>query len=240
MVASKIEVISAETIATLRQRASAISQPDRRCPAGWSISSVDPAGVLAVFEPLRLKPGFTLRAYQFTSGGNGNGFVWAIPEGSELPHPDRCPRLEDRFLSPPKPPSALDDLMEAVDGDGSAFSYLCTSIAARELAEFGAMWHGVSWGAVRVLGSDPRADRNDSADSSDVPSKDGWSWLSPEPAGWEPTVEMGEESVLVSFLTYTALGEVKISRVSDRFAVGSYVFSSGTEVLASGGSGYIP
>ena len=36
--------------------------------------------------------------------------------------------------------------MQAIDGDGSLRSYFEASILARELAEFGAIWHGISWG----------------------------------------------------------------------------------------------
>ena len=33
--------------------------------------------------------------------------------------------------------------MQAIEGDGSPWSYLSASILSREAEEFGAMWHGV-------------------------------------------------------------------------------------------------
>jgi hypothetical protein len=36
----------------------------------------------------------------------------------------------------------LDDFMDAIEGDGSAWSYLSASLFAREAAELGALWHG--------------------------------------------------------------------------------------------------
>ena len=53
---------------------------------------------------------------------NGNGFVWAMPVDAEFPDPEKCPRLKNVFLEPPKPPAALDDYMDAIDGDFLKFS----------------------------------------------------------------------------------------------------------------------
>jgi hypothetical protein len=55
------------------------------------------------------------------------------------------------FLSPPKPDCAFDDFMEAIEGDKSPLSYLQAAICLHELNEFGAMWHGISWGQDRIL-----------------------------------------------------------------------------------------
>ncbi|OLN21996.1 hypothetical protein BTO30_11730 [Domibacillus antri] len=85
------------------------------------------------------------------SGGNGNGVVWAIPQDRELPPPAESIVLKDRFLSPPKPLFALDDFMKEIDGDHMPMSYLQAAIAFHELHEFGAVWHGVSWGRDTVL-----------------------------------------------------------------------------------------
>jgi hypothetical protein len=125
---------------------------------GWTRSEVDPMRLLAVFTALRGKPGYVLRAYQYRMGGNGNGIVWAIPEGVLFPGPDACTRLAERFLNPPRPPGALDDCMEAIEGDGTPWSYLSASLFAREAAEFGAIWHGCSWSAHAIVGAAPTSD----------------------------------------------------------------------------------
>ena len=95
-----------------------------------------------MFKALRLKAGFALHAYEFRSGGNGNGIIWAVPADAPLLAPEDCPQLEDVFLGPPKPPGAI-PLMQVIEGDGSPWSYLSASILGREAAEFGARWHGL-------------------------------------------------------------------------------------------------
>lgn len=123
---------------------------------GWTKSAVNPNTLLRCFPALRLKNGFVLRAYVYRDGsGNGNGVVWAMPANTCFPEPERCPRVEDAWLAPPKPPGALENYMAAVEGDGAPWSYLSASILARELREFGALWHGCSWSTHAILGSDP-------------------------------------------------------------------------------------
>jgi len=117
------QIFCHEEVEKLRRRVAKVAKLPAKVPDGWSISTVDPMAVLAVFTPLCLKPGFVLRAYQYQVCGNGNGFVWAVPADSEFPAPENCPRLRDAFLEPPKPPLALDHVMDAIDGDGSPWSY---------------------------------------------------------------------------------------------------------------------
>lgn len=99
------------------ERARAPAEPDETGsswnePEGWSISACDPNGLLGVFKALRLKAGFALHAYEFRSGGNGNGVIWPVPANAPLLDPEDCPQLEDVFLGPPKPPGAV-PLMQA-------------------------------------------------------------------------------------------------------------------------------
>ena len=124
-----------------------------RCD-GWSVSLIDPTNLLKVFKTLWLKDGFALHGYEFTSGGNGNGVIWAVPFDAPVLKPEECPRPEDVFLEPPKPPGAV-ELMKAIEGDGSPWSYLSASILGREAAEFGAEWHGLSWTEHTILGKPP-------------------------------------------------------------------------------------
>ncbi|MDE2754217.1 MAG: hypothetical protein OXI83_16720, partial [Gemmatimonadota bacterium] len=116
----------------------------------WFTSRYDPNELVGVFATLRLREGFALHAYEYRSGGNGNGIIWAVPAGAPLLAPDDCPRLKDRFLSPPKPPGAV-PLMQVIEGDGSHWSYLSASILWREAAEFGARWHGCQWSDKTIL-----------------------------------------------------------------------------------------
>jgi hypothetical protein len=76
------------------------------------------AGAYKRMQGRRIKDQFVLRAYQFRSGGNGNGIAWAMPVDADFPEPVDCPSQEGVFLEPPKPLADLDSVMDAVDGDG--------------------------------------------------------------------------------------------------------------------------
>jgi hypothetical protein len=229
-------------IQRLRKKASELARPQRNCPKGWSISRVDPMAVVAVFQPLRIKAGYILRAYQYCSGDNGNGFVWAMPEAAKFSEPNACPRLEEAFLEPPKPPDALDDFMNALDGDGSPWSYLCASLLCRELGDFGAMWHGCNWSTHTILGENPWKKETTIRESSvDMPSGSAadWKWLAPEPSEWRPQVYEEGDEVTVTFFTFSGLGREAIHQFNDRFLRGSYTFESERKEIATGPGGYV-
>jgi hypothetical protein len=234
-----LHTFAPDTIKLLRERAREARKLVRTPREGWSKSRVDPMAVLAVFEPLRIKEGFILRAYQFRSGGNGNGVVWALPVEAEFPSPAKCPRLEDKFLSPPKPPAALDDYMDAIGGDGTPWSYLCASILARELAELGAMWHGFSWSTHSVLGADLRLEDPMDEDRPVVDLESGWRWKGPMPKEWDPRVRVDAKVVEVTFFTYSGLGGETIHRHTDTYAPGVYRFKADATLIATGSRGYI-
>jgi hypothetical protein len=176
--------------------------------------------LLAPFTTLWLKPGYILRAYQFIQGGNGNGVVYAMPEGAPFPDPDDCRRDAQRFLRPPVPPDALPDVMAAIDGDGSPWSYLSASVLARELAEFGAMWHGCNWSVQRIL--------------EEIPADSGLTWIEAQPENLRPSVEMSADGVTVTFCAYSVVYAERVTRHVDRYMPGSYTFTSETTVLATG------
>jgi hypothetical protein len=52
--------------------------------AGWTVSNVDPGRALRYFPHLRLKEGWKLLGFEFRSGENGNGVVYAIPACSKV------------------------------------------------------------------------------------------------------------------------------------------------------------
>jgi hypothetical protein len=115
---------SATDMEDLRRKASLQKPNPKECPNGWSKSEIDPMRVLNAFSSLHIKKDFVLRAYQYVSNGNGNGVVWAMPKDSLFPEPDECQKLENTFLECPRPPEALDDIMEVIEGDGSENSYI--------------------------------------------------------------------------------------------------------------------
>ena len=219
----------------LRQRAGKAAKVPRDVPEGWSKAEIDPRAVVKAFKALRLKPGYLLRAYQFHQGGNGNGVVWAMPVDADFPDPDKCPWLTGRFLSPPRPPSALDNFMDAIDGDGTPLSYVSASILMRELHEFGAIWHGSSWGTHYIFGADPWA----GVKPVITDPANAWKWNEPKPGSWRPHVLSGDGLNTVVFFTYTGLEQARITRHTDTFKPGSYAPTTQTATLATGPGGYI-
>jgi hypothetical protein len=221
------------------QKAIDLGQPTHK---GWAKSGADPMKLLPAFAPLRIKEGFVLRAYQFCEGGNGNGIVWAMPANAEFPDPEKCPKVKDRFHEAPKPPAALDDVMEVVQGDDSPWSYLAASLLQRELKEFGAMWHGTNWNTHRVLGENPlKADSGEGRVIVDRPSgkPEEWKWVEREPRQWNPQVRTEKDSVTVTFYTYSGHQKQTIYRHTDTFKRGSYRFKTERKEIAQGPGGFM-
>ena len=203
--------------------------------SGWFRSSVDPEKLLGVFKALRLKEGFGLRAYEFRSGGNGNGVIWAVPVDAPVLEPDECPKLEGVFLGPPKPPGAV-ELMSVIEGDGSPWSYLSASILAREAVEFGAVWHGCSWDDHTILGKPPW-EMAKLAD--DVQPEEMWEWQGAVPDTRLPTYKEQGETKEITLHVYTGLGQQQIYCETDTYQPGSYDLETKVEVVSLGGRGYI-
>ena len=223
----------------LRKQATKAREVTDFVPEEWSKSTVDPMAVLAVFQPLRIKQGCILRAYQFREAADGKGVVWAMPADADFPVPGACARQENVLAGPPKPMAALDEAMEAIEGDGSPISYLCASLLSRELREFGAMLHGCNWSTHTILGQNPLTAGN-ALQLLNSPSgtPDQWKWLTPEPVEWQPHVHENDRAVTVTFFTFSGLGQQTIYRHSDTFQPGIYSFTTQAEEIAKGPRGY--
>ena len=204
----------------------------------WFASAYDANELIGVFDTLRLKAGFTLHAYEYRAGDNGNGIIWAVPADAPLVAPGECSRLEDRFPHPPRPPGAV-PLMQAIEGDGSPWSYLSASILRREAAEFGARWHGCVWSDQTVLSKPPRQ-----ADDQDVSYKarkltgdapiSNWTWHGAVPRTWKPAYADRETTREVVLHIHNPIGGEKIYRATDTYPVGSYDRKIETTVLCTG------
>ena len=114
--------------------------------SSWKIDQNNPNNIVKGYSNIFLKKGFKLVAYLYSEISGGNGIVYALPEEDYVPAPQDCEIQDDEFLNPPRPSSALDSFMEVIDGDRSPLSYLQAAMLYHELCEFGASWHGVSWG----------------------------------------------------------------------------------------------
>jgi hypothetical protein len=201
---------------------------------GWSKSSGNPENIVNGFSQLSIKEGYKLRAYQYKEGGNGNGIVWAIPSKEELPDPRECKRVEDDFLSPPKPEFALNDFMEVMEGDSSPLSYLQASIAYHELHEYGAMWHGISWGRDVVLPVDE--------DIEQLSYQYEWEFKEGEsdPEIVEPHFYYNQEgNPVVVFYTINDIGTVTLNRYEHIFNKENYTLSVYRTCISTAGAGII-
>ena len=253
---STVSTFDLKDVQELRRRASATwtkEVPAEDTPEGWSESPFDVAKIVAAFPPLRIKPTMTLRAYQFLTRDDGNGVVWAMPQSEPLPQPRKCrktglPRhawalgaIPD--LKAPRPPKALDDPMKAIEGDGTPWSYLCASLLARELDEFGAFGHGSNWVAFHILGSDPWSDAHQAAnaypDNAPTGTPADWQWPEPKPVEWRPTVSLDTRSAIVTFYTFCGLGGQRITRHVDTYTLGQYWFDADERTIAAGPRGYV-
>jgi hypothetical protein len=200
---------------------------------GWSVSFIDPTNLLKVFKTLWLKEGFALHGYEFTSGGNGNGVIWAVPCDAPVLEPEECPRLEDVFLEPPKPPGAV-ELMKAIEGDGSPWSYLSASILCREAAEFGAVWHGSSWSEHTILWKPPWEMASLAASPIEV-----WEGGDIARDAWKPAYREQGETKEIVLHSYTRLENEAVYRATDTYQPGSYDLEMDVVRVCLGGPGYI-
>jgi hypothetical protein len=123
----------------------------------WFISTLNPGAALLKLPGLRLKPALRLITYLYrTAEKNGSGVTWAVPEPLST-----TAQLEKALLGicdrthPPQPTGALQDLMEAIEGDRSPASFIVASILRRELHELGALGNSQSWTHHRLIHAPP-------------------------------------------------------------------------------------
>lgn len=205
---------SARKLQRIREKARKFSPLNVR--EGWQKSPISPMEIVKLFSKLRVKEGFELVAYIFRSDIGGNGVVWAVPEGC-FPDVDECERLDDT-LGTPKPHCAISPF-SVVEMDGSPESYLQKSIFVRELLEFGAYWHGLSWTLHEIIDSKP-PDLEWHEDVEDL----------------SPKVVRGEK-VKVEFFTLSEFLGRAVYKHEDVYE--GEMFESDVSVVASGEGGYV-
>jgi hypothetical protein len=192
--------------------------------------------VLAVFKKcLWIKEGYILRAYQRREEGECQGVVWAMPADLGFPEPYECKKDRKHVLQPPRPPAALDDEMEAIEGDGSPWSYLCGSILGREFWTFGRSGVARGWNARTILGENPWQGKRRGIAVGD-PAQ--WRWYMPAPKEWKPQVTDDGGRVTVTFYAHSGHGGNHISRYRDIFRQGSYCHKGRVKDVAVGPGGY--
>ena len=232
--------IASGTANGLRRKAQRAAQLPEDLPQGWSISPVSPQRVLEVFGTLRIKPQFALQAYCYRSGHDGNGVVYAMPAQTPPLPPAQCQDVGDYFFMP-RPPEALEHVMDAIEGDGSPLSYMSASLLYRELCEFGALWHGVTWGACQLLGRAPAQagyNRSRQRAVSNAQSSQ-WTWRHRDREKFPPRVTHTEHGVEVRLHVFNPIGVERIYRETDVFPFGRYTFTTTTLDLAEGSRGRV-
>jgi hypothetical protein len=135
----------------------------------------------------------------------------------------------------------VDDAMEAIEGDGSARSYLAASLLRRQLDEVGALWHGCRWSVPVVLDKNPLKARGPKENETplDWPTagSDPWTWHEQEPSDWSPQVKVEADRVTVTFYTYCGLEKQRIYRHVDTCKPGKYRARVKEKEIATGGNG---
>jgi hypothetical protein len=233
--------LSAVKIKALRDAAAKVATVPADTPEGWSKSPLDPAKVVEAFPPLHVRKGFALRAYQYKTGGNGNGYVWAMPADVPFLEPGDCATVDRTVLAMvlkvPKPADAV-DAMEGIEGDGSPASYLAASLASRQLGNFGALWHGSNWSLHAVLDADPRQAASPQPGGSPMlrwrSKPDDWKWLQPAPKSWAPEVRVEKDAVTVTFYTFCPLRKETIYIHVDTYKPGSLQAKGEDKPIAEG------
>jgi hypothetical protein len=144
-------------------------------------------------------------------------------------------------LNAPKPYDALDDVMEAIEGDDTAEAYWQASLLRRELKDFGAMWHGYVWLPHYVVDADPLAGpRDENADPMRTPQTPPreWTWREPKPTDWAPRVVLEPDRAVVTFYTFSGFDKEAIYRHVDVYRRGKYRPRVEEAKIAEGTAGY--
>jgi hypothetical protein len=240
-------VFTIDKLNNYRVRVARLLEIPKMIPEGWSKSNSNLAKVVAVFEPLRLSREFVLRSYRYNAKGAYLEVVWAMPPTADFPEPARAPRMLEHPLKPPKPPAAAADFMEAIEGDGSPWSYMAASLLKRELEEFGARWRGCQWSTHRLLEQNPwSAGLAGEAAVYKTPiqgptgKETDWQWTEMDPRDWRPQARVEGDRVIVTFYSYCGLNTQTIYRNTDQFHRGSYTFTTERKAIATGPKGFLP
>jgi hypothetical protein len=241
----------------LRQRAAAALHVGD-CPeahSGWALADFCFDAFLRVSPWLRLKEGYRLVGY-LCGYADRKGAVWAVRSDADVSTP-ACDMSDFNSVvrkypnRAPRPPGALDQFMLAFAGDGTAWSYLCASLLARGLADFGARWHDIRWAHETIVGDDlPGAGRQPSPliknhDGSAMPPRDGHEergisrWLEPKPEVLEPVFSIVDRHPTIILHTYSEWGQCRVDRLTDRFDPGAYTFETHRVTIAEGRHGYM-
>lgn len=238
----------------------------------------DPDELLAVFPSLKLKQGYRLVTAHGRGLHEGSlSIVWAIPVSNYPPKIEECELINIFKLSRPfdiwsscfdgmvtkwedeengegptyeilKPLGALDDLMDAIEGDQTPWSYLSASIFAREAAEFQPRWHAQIWRDYFILNDNPFNYPTGYFDGFDPPLQSNENTCAfglknfktkPMPLTWNPAVIFNDKVITVRFYTFKFMGMEEIHCFTDTYGPEGYKFNFNYETIWRGRKGAV-
>jgi hypothetical protein len=230
-------------IATVHRAVDLAAEASARCDR-FSVpvnGALDPAPIVESFGCLRIRPGWKLTA--FLQGNlDGDSRVVALPADFEPGSADdvrfSLARLRGQVEEPYAryssdwgicvPLASLLRFMKVVDGDGTPWSYLCASLAVRQLLDvgvFGRFVHEHDWAEHRAVGSLADCFPN-SRLRGDCTS----------PALQPPEVTTDDSRVAVRFYTYRPPGALPegVWLHEDGYSEGSYEPALARLIVAKG------
>jgi hypothetical protein len=176
----------------------------------WFISATNPGAVLLKLPSLTLKPDVRLVGYLHRQLDGGTGVICALPESQST-----TAQLEKALAGcndrahPPHPESAFTNLMEAVDGDRSAASFIIASLLQRELTEFGRLGQDSHWSHHRLIGA--------------IPPKVQWQWKVETPKDLSPKVLLfADGRAAIEFFSCRVVPPIALFQHLDQYSDQSY------------------
>lgn len=187
----------------------------------WFISALNPGAALAKLPGLKLKAGVRIVSYLWRMGDNGVGVTWSVPEewGTTF-HLEEALESCGGLDQPPQPTAAFADLMEAIEGDASAHSYMIASVLRRELKEFGALGQHCNWSHSRFINA--------------IPPQVNWKWRTQAPKDLSPKMVIAADGkAAIEFFTCRIVAPVTILRHVDQYLPGEYKSTSHDLIVAT-------
>jgi hypothetical protein len=176
----------------------------------WFISASNPGAAITKLPGVQLKPNLRLASYLHRFGEDGIGAIWALPEAlSTTANLEKALADSGDYDYPPHPEGALENFMEAIEGDRSAPSFVIASILLRELREFGALGKHCDWSHHRII--------------QDIPTQVEWNWRGEVPSDLSPKVRIfSDGKAAVEFFTCRVTPPVAIFQHIDQYPAGLY------------------
>lgn len=188
----------------------------------WYVSVMDPGVAFMKLPGLELRSGYRLATYLYRQGEEGIGKTWAIPEAlSTTANLEKALADVGSEHEPPVPSGCLKDVSLAIEGDGSASSYVYASLLRREIHEFGYLGKWSVWNKHQLINT--------------IPQQLQWQWRTEGIKDLSPKVRiLPEGRAVVEFFTCRVVPSIAIFQHLDQYNTGSYLPKSIDRPVAIG------